>query len=195
MKRKRSASASAWCCRSLLLAVAALLLTGAPAHAGEGRMRIGVLSVDTVLANLRSWQQVQAQLQEQTREAQARLEAKQKEIDRIRSEMDYFKPDSRDHEVRRAQLAEQHKEYARLSEQLRTDIARRAREAHEAVIEQIAEAARDYAVANGLDVVVDARSVFYVAGGADISLKVASAMNKRYKEKAPETVPGTMEKR
>jgi Skp family chaperone for outer membrane proteins len=196
MKPKRSASVSALSCRSLpILLLTALLLWCPTAGAAEGRTRIGVISVDTVLEHLKSWQDTQTQLKARTKEAQARLAKLKKESDRLRAELDYFKPDSRDHQVRQAQLAAKQQEHARLGRQLRQTIANQAREAHESARRQIAAAVKTYAIANGFDVVVDARVVFYVAGGADISLKVALAMNKSYKGMAPKKSPKEVEER
>ena len=196
MRPKSSVSVSASSCRSLsALFLTTLVLWCPAARAAEGRTRIGVISVDTVLEHLKSWQDTQAQLQARTKEAQGRLVKLKKEADRIRAELDYFKPGSRDHEARRAQLAAKQQEHVRLSQTLRQQIANQAREAHESARRQIAAAVKTYAIANGLDVVVDSRAVFYVAGGADISLKVALEMNKSYKGMAPGKPPKKVEER
>jgi len=164
-----------------MLAAAALLLPWSPpARAAEPEARIGVVDVEKVREKLLSWQAAQARLEAEARKADKALQKQRKDLDRVRAELEYFKPGSRDHEKRKAEVVARRQELARLSGRLRRALDEQARAALEAANAEIRRAVRGYAIANKFDVVVDARAVFYAAGASDISLKVAREMNKRY---------------
>ncbi len=186
MIRKRSASVWAFSCRSprgvVLTATAILLLWHPLAKAAEPKARIGVVDTGKVLEKLLSWQDTQTRLEAEEKKAEKLVDEQKKELERVRAELEYFKPGSRDHEKRKAEVVARGQKLARLSERLRRALDERTRAALEAAHAEIRKAVQGYAIANKFDVVVDARAVFYVAGGAGISLKVAREMNKRYND-------------
>lgn len=184
MRQKRSRSASAWFFGSVALFAASAVSAGEAAEA-PSVPRIGVVNTEKVLENLLSWQAAQAELRAREKAAEEELNSQKKEIDRIRAELDYFKPESRDHEKRVAELAERQAKLQRNAGRLREELADASRRAAEAAAAQIREAVKDFAIANKFDIVVDARAVFYAASGADISLEIARAMNKQYKKEVP----------
>ena len=194
MRPKCSASASVSCSRSeppalwlIALAVVGLAITASgaerpPGNAAASPPKIGVVDIDKMLDVLQGWKDVQLRLREEDAAAQKTLADLEKEVNRIRAELAYFKPGSRDHEERKTQLAARQQELARQSDLLSRRLTERSQAALDAVRSQIIEAVREYAAANGFDVVVDGRAALYVAGGSDISLEVAREMNKRYKD-------------
>jgi len=187
MKPRCSLSASASCCRKLIPAIAAacaaLFFLPSAATAAGRAAKIGIVDVHKMLGKLQSWRASEARLAALGAEAEKKLEKQAKEIDRIEAELRYFKPGSKDHEKRKAELAERSGKLARSHEQLRRGLAERSRAAFDAHRKAITEAVADYADIHGFDLVVDARSVIYAAAGRDISLKVALEMNKRYKDR------------
>ena len=192
MKRRRSLSVSASSSSSLsglvsaaVALLAAVLLASPRAEAAEPkrpRAKIGVVAPQTVLKKLLKWQEQEDRLIALAKKAEKALEEKKKEIERVRAELDYFKRGSKDHDRRKADLAAKQQQLARLGNRLSRSLADESRAVLDTLQKEIRAAVKEYAVANGFDVVVDARSVFYVAGGTDISLKVAQQMNKRYKD-------------
>ncbi len=162
-----------------------------PAPPPSPAARIGVVDVDRLLEALQGWQDTQARLSEEEKTGRKSLEELEKEVNRVRAELAYFKPGSRDHEERMAQLALRQQQLARQTDQIYRQMDQRSKAALEAARAQIAVAVREYAAANAFDVVVDARAALYVAGGSDITLEVARVMNKRYKDelKTKETKP------
>ena len=149
-----------------------------------------------VLDKLLSWQDVKARLRAQTDKADKRLTQHRKEIDRLNEELKYFKPGSRDHQKRQADVAERQYKLATLGAAVRRAFAERSRAALTAAQEEVRKAVRDHAIANDLAVVVDARALLYFGAGADISLKVARQMNRQYKElKAKEQSPGRVDRK
>lgn len=197
MKPRCSLSASASCCRKLIPAIVAacvaLFFCASAATAAERAAKIGIVDVHKVLGKLQSWRDAEARLAALGAEAEKKLEKQAKEMGRIEAELRYFKPGSKDHEKREAELAERSGKLARSREQLRRGLAERSRAAFEAHRKAITEAVADYADIHGFDLVVDARSVIYAAAGRDISLKVALEMNKRYKDRRAKEKAGPQE--
>ncbi len=190
MRQKRSRSASVsffgsgWrLCVAVLAAASAA--SGGDAPEAPSGTRIGVVNTEKVLENLLSWQAAQAELRAREKAAEEELNSQKKEIDRVRAELDYFKPGSKDHEKRVTELAERQAKLQRHAGRLREELADASRRALESAAAQLREAVREFAAAHRFDIVVDARAVFYAAGGADISLEIARAMNKQYKKEAP----------
>ena len=194
MRPKRSASASVFSCRSrfaawlavpIAVGLACSIAGAAEApkkDAGAPPPKIGVVDIDKILEALQSWQDTESRLRREQAEAEKELAEQKKEVDRIQAELAYFKPGSGDYEQRRAQLVERQQELARRGDLVHRRLADRSQAVLEAARNEVREAVREYAAANGFDVVVDAQAVLYVTGGADISLEVAREMNKRYKE-------------
>ncbi len=185
MKPKHSLSASAFSCRRLcpIFSVAvAVILSAFPAAAGQNTVKIGIVDLSKVVENLHSWRDTKTSLSAQDEKAEKLLAEQKKELQRIQDELDYFKPGSTGHQKRRSELAARRRELAELSSRLRQSLVDLAEGSLEDARKNVEKAVRDYAAANDFDVVVDARAVLYVAGGRDISLKVAQEMNNRYKE-------------
>ncbi|MFH1731541.1 MAG: OmpH family outer membrane protein [Planctomycetota bacterium] len=197
MNPRCSLSASASCCRKLIPAIAAacaaLFFFPSAATAAGRTVKIGIVDVHKVLERLQSWREAEARLAALGAEAEKKLEEQAKEIDRIEAELRYFKPGSKDHEKRKAELTERAGKLARSREQLRRALAEQSQAAFEAHRKAITEAVADYADVHGLDLVADARSVIYAAAGRDISLKVALEMNKRYKDRTARERAGPRE--
>jgi Skp family chaperone for outer membrane proteins len=192
-KPSASASASSSISRAArALAAAALLAAGADAAAAG---KVGVVDPAAVRRKLVSWQAVQARLRAREAEADGRLERQRAEVERLRKELDYFKPGSDDHAQRTAKLAAARAELAALTARLRSELARDERRAREAADKAVREAVRRYALAHGFDVVVDARAALYVGAAADLSSEVARAMNKRYKQTQERAVEGPEKER
>jgi len=145
--------------------------------------RIGVVNTEKVLENLLSWQAAQAELRAREKTAEEELNSQKKEIDRIRAELDYFKPGSKDHEKRVAELAERQAKLQRHAGRVREELADASRRALESTAAQLRETVKEFALANRFDIIVDARAVFFASGGTDVSLEIARAMNKQYKKK------------
>lgn len=184
MKQKRFRSASAWFFGSVaLFAVSVVWAREGPE--GPFMPRIGVVNTEKVLGSLLSWQAAQAELRAREKVAEEELNKQKKEMDRIRAELDYFKPGSRDHEKRVAELAERQSKLQRDLGRVREELADGSRRALESAAAQIREAVKDFAITNNFDVVVDARAVFYAASGVDISSEIARTMNKQYKKELP----------
>ncbi len=190
MRQKRFRSALAWFFGSAVPLCGLLFAFASAASATEAPTappvpRIGVVNTEKVLENLLSWQAAQAELRGREKAAEEELNKQKKEIDRIRAELDYFNPGSRDHEKRVAELAERQSKLQRDVGRVREELADASRRALESAAAQIREAVKDFAIANKFDIVADARAVFYAASGADISLEIARTMNKQYKKEAP----------
>lgn len=190
---KRSPSVSASCFPSFVAAVLALFAAGATlagrAAGAESEARVGIVDTLKMLDVLDSWQDAQSELWEQEAAAEKSLAGKKAEIDRIEAELRYFKPGSRDHDERQTQVSARRRELAAAAERLRADLDERFRAALDAIQRQMRDAVREYAAANGYDLVVDARAVLYAGEGRDIGLKVAREMNKRYKERQEKEKP------
>ena len=187
MTPKRLPSVSASCCPSFIAVLLAVLAAGAAfagraATGAEDKTRIGIVDIPKMLDMLDCWQDAQSELREQEAAAEKALAAKKAEIDRIEAELRYFKPGSRDHDERQAEVSARRRELAAAAERLRANLDERFRAALDAIQQQVRDAVRKYAITNGYDLVVDARAVLYGGQGHDISLKVAREMNKRYNE-------------
>jgi len=192
MTQRRLPSVSAsFCIRRRAAVLAAVLLAPAVAAGAQPAPRIGVVDPQKVVEKLLRWQDARERLHDQAKQAEKLIADQTKECDRLRGELDYFKPGSRDHEERKARLAAAQATRAKLRARLERDLARASRTAAESMRRDIADAVKAYALAHGFDVVVDARAVFYVSGGADISFEVAREMNKRYNKKQAEKEPNT----
>jgi len=193
MKQKRSASRSASTGHSsplsILAAVAAVLLSPSAARAAARPVKIGIVDTRVVLDKLLRWQHVQGELRAAREKAEGHWAADQKEIARLRAEMLYFKPESRDYRQRQGRIAEKQETLLRSRRRLSRALAERSGTALEAVRKELRQTVKSYAAANGFDVVVDAGAVLYVAGGVDISLKVAFEMNRRYKDEQAKRRP------
>lgn len=109
------------------------------------------------------------------------VEKEAKDIRRIEAELRYLKPTSDEYAKRKAEAAARLRQLDQLGTKLARDIARQSSVAAKLARAEIARAVADYAVIHGIDLVVDARAVLYAVDGLDISIKVARAMNKRYK--------------
>jgi Skp family chaperone for outer membrane proteins len=156
-----------------------------PGRAGQTvHARIAVVKPAAVLDALLEWRRERADLEEKEKSARQTIAAAAKEIERIRAELEYFKVGSRGHEKRKAELAARREKLTRLRRRLSDELAARSRAALDRIQAAIRKAVRAYAVANGFDIVVDARAVVYVTDATDISLEVARQMNKRYKNRA-----------
>ena len=188
MRRRSSQSGSTFSCRSILPGLAAVLLAllSPPAPAADTPnepTRVAVLDVTRVLDELLSWQATLEQFTAREAEIRAAVAAEDKELTRLEGELRYFKPGSDDHTQREAEIADRARRLARRVERLQREIAEQSRAELEAARRAVAAAAADYAAANGVDLVLDARTVIYAEGALDISAEVALGMNKRYKER------------
>ncbi len=191
MRPKPSASASACFCGKTSRALLAFALiahcTSQTAHCASPNeqseiRKIAVVDADKLLEQLIPWQETQARLRTKQAKTEAVLTEHKKEIDRIQAELDYFKPGSRDHDQRKADLAARQQKLAALAAQLQNTLAAEANAALDATRKEIEKAIRDYAAANAFALVLSARTTLYAAPACDITLDVAREMNRRYKE-------------
>jgi len=164
-----------------LVAAAVCGAFGGRAVAAESP-RFAVVNVEQVLDRLLSWREVVGRLDAREAEIRTALAGREKEVDRLRAELRYFHPGSRDHERRRAEVAALEQNLAAEHRRLYTDLAEDRKRAAAATRAAVVEAARAHALAHGFDFVLDARAVLYVADAHDVSLEVAFDLNERYKE-------------
>ena len=185
MRPRYSPSASAFFCRRLpaliTAACAAALLCPSPAAAAERQTKIGVVDARKVLDSLLSWRDALKQLEADEAKMRAVLEKEKKDIRRMEAELRYFKPDSAEHDKRKAEAGRRLRRLRQRADELSRGMAGRSAAAAKLAHKEIAKAVANYAAVHGFELVVDARAVLYVGDGRDIGLEVAREMNKRYK--------------
>ncbi|MCF7888185.1 MAG: OmpH family outer membrane protein [Candidatus Omnitrophica bacterium] len=160
----------------LLVAVVAL---GFSVSSFAKDLKIGYVDTIEVFNEYQRTKEQDKQLETKKEKAKENLEVREKEIQKIQSRLEVLKEDKQ--EAERAKLQEKMQEYRDVRQKEFTDIKKERDEMMKDIIEDIDQTIKDYAKKNKYDLVVNGNSVLYGIESQDLTDKILTIINKKYK--------------
>ncbi|MCF7869798.1 MAG: OmpH family outer membrane protein [Candidatus Omnitrophica bacterium] len=142
-------------------------------------LKIGYVDTIEVFNEYQRTKEEDKQLEAKKEKAKESLETREKEIQKIQSKLEVLKEDKQ--EAERAKLQEKMKEYRDIRQKEFTDIKKERDEMMKDIIEDIDQTIKDYAESNNYDLVVNGNSVLYGLESNDLTDKILTIINKKYK--------------
>ncbi|MCF7887191.1 MAG: OmpH family outer membrane protein [Candidatus Omnitrophica bacterium] len=142
-------------------------------------LKIGYVDTIKVFNEYQRTKEQDKQLEAKKEKAKENLEAREKEIQKIQSRLEVLKEGKQ--EAERAKLQEKMGEYRDVRQKELTDIKKERDEMMKDIIEDIDQTIKDYAKKNNYDLVVNGNSVLYGVESNDLTDKVLTIINKKYK--------------
>lgn len=160
----------------ILVAVAALSFS---VSSFAKDLKIGYVDTIEVFNEYQRTKDQDKQLESKKEKAKENLEAREKEIQKIQSRLEVLKEDKQ--EAERAKLQEKMQEYRDVRQKEFTDIKKERDEMMKDIIEDIDQTIKDYAKKNKYDLVVNGNSVLYGVENQDLTDKILTIINKKYR--------------
>lgn len=160
----------------ILVAVAALSFS---VSSFAKDLKIGYVDTIEVFNEYQRTKDQDKQLESKKEKAKENLEAREKEIQKIQSRLEVLKEDKQ--EAERAKLQEKMQEYRDVRQKEFTDIKKERDEMMKDIIEDIDQTIKDYAKKNKYDLVVNGNSVLYGVESQDLTDKILTIINKKYR--------------
>ncbi|MCF7874742.1 MAG: OmpH family outer membrane protein [Candidatus Omnitrophica bacterium] len=142
-------------------------------------LKIGYVDTIKVFNEYQRTKDQDQQLEEKKELIQGKLDAKEKEIQKIQSRLEVLKEDQKEKE--RENLQTKMQEYREMRQKEFTDIKKERDEMMKKIVDDIDQAVSNYGKENKYDFIINGNSVLYGTKTNDLTSDIIKIINKSYK--------------
>jgi Skp family chaperone for outer membrane proteins len=143
-------------------------------------IKIGYVDIFEVFNEYKKTKDYDGELEARKKAEEKKLDKKKEEIEKMQDKLSLLKEDEQDKE--KEKITDYLKEYRELERQIFTDLKKERDEKMKEIVEDIDKVIKEYAIREGLDLVINENAILYGSKGMDITSEILRQVNEKYKK-------------
>ena len=166
--------------KKVIFAIALLMFIGGLTSICWAAEKMASVNLEKVFNEYQKTKDEEAKLTKIGEEKQTEIDAKLKDIDQMKSDMDLMS-DKEKGEMK-TKLNKKMEELRQFDRQVRADLMRQRNEIIKGILDEIDKVIADYGKSKGYSIIFNSRALLYKNKGFDITDEVIKYLNKNYKK-------------